>query len=315
MANLVNAPRKWRNKAILIKPEAIYGIDSTPTGLVNWIEARNVQLVPMEVDKVARNIDMPYMGNSGDIVTAFWAKLSFDVAAAPSGVAGTAPKYAPLIMACGTAETVTADTSVAYNLISTGHGSLCAYINIDGVLHKLFGQRGEVKCKMDAKGIPMFSFSFDSLYVMPVVGAMPTIVRTGWAIEEGVNSVNTGPAMIDGIALSFSTLDWSFGNKIARVNLPGPQLEIVIDDRSPQASATVLAPDLATFNPFALVEAKTVVPFSCTHGSSVGKKLKTDMQVRVIGVDYDKIEGMVAYKLTMQPVPVAGNDEIALTFL
>ena len=315
MANLISNPRKWRNKAILVKLETTYGADATPTGAANWIEARNVSLTPMDNDKVARNIDMPFMGNSGNIIVGSWAKLSFDVALATSGSAGVAPKWGPLLLACGTAETVVATTSVAYNLVSSAFASVSAYINIDGVLHKLLGMRGEAKCKMDAKGVGMMSYSFDACYLTPAAGVMPTVTRTGWQTEEGVNSVNTGPAMINAIPLAFSTVDWSFGHKIARINLPGPQREVAITDRSPQASITVLAPDLATFNPFALAETGVVVPLSCTHGSAAGKKITQDMQVRVIDAAYDRIDEMLAYKLTLEPVPVAGNDEIAITLL
>lgn len=315
MPNLISSPRKWQNKALLVKGETTYGTDATPTGAANWIEARNVSLTPMDSDKVARNIDLPFMGNSGNILVSNWAKLSFDVAMAPSGTLGTAPKWGPLMLGCGTAETVTASTSVAYNLISSAFGSLCAYMNIDGVVHKLLGMRGEVKGKMSAKGTPMLSYSFDAVYVTPVAGGLPTITRTGWMLEEGVNSVNTLPVTINGVALAFSSFDWSFGNKVARLDLAGPQRVVDITDRSPQASITVLAPDLATFNPFVLAENGTTVALTNTHGSAAGKKIKTDMQVRVIGVDYDKIEEMMAYKLTLDPVPVVGNDEIALTCL
>lgn len=315
MPNIITSPRKWRNKTLLVKPEAAYGVDATPTGAANWIEARNVQLTPMDTDKVDRNIDLPYMGSAGSILVSFWAKLSFDVALAPSGVVATAPKWAPLLLACGTAETVTAVTSVAYNLVSTNQSSVVGYMNIDGALHKLVGMRGNVKGKQAAKGTPMLSFSFDAVYATPVTGALPTVTRTGWAIEEGVNSVNTGPVSINAVALAYSTMDWDFGNKIGRIDLPGPQREVTITDRMPSASITVLAPDLATFNPFSLAENGTTVAVSVTHGSAAGKKIKTDMQVRLIGVDYDQIEGNAAYKLTLQPLPVAGNDEIVITCL
>ncbi|MBC7859195.1 MAG: hypothetical protein H7Z39_10550 [Burkholderiaceae bacterium] len=315
MANLITTPRKWRNKLLMIKPEAIYGVDTVPTGAVDWIQARNMMLTPMDVDKAATNIEMPFMGNSGDILVSFWAKLSFDVAIAPSGTAGLAPKWSPLMLACGMSETVTPVTSVEYNLISENFGSVCAYMNIDGVKHRLLGMRGEVKGKMSAKGIPLLSFSFDALYFTPTSDPMPTVTRTGWMIEEGVTSANSGPCEIDGIPLSYSTFDWSLGNKISRIDLPGPQREISIDDRAPQASITVLAPPLAYFNPYTMAEFGVIVPLSSIHGSVAGKQLRTDMNVRIIGADYDKIEGITAYKLTLQPLPVAGNDEITLTCL
>ncbi|MFZ6644420.1 hypothetical protein ACO0LO_01780 [Undibacterium sp. TJN25] len=315
MNNLLSKPRKWKNKAVMFKLETAYGVDATPTGAVNWIEARNVSLTPMDNDKAERNIEMPYMGSSGSVLVSSWAKLSFDVALATSGSAGVAPKWGPLLLACGTAETITATTSVAYNLVSVDQLSVSAYINIDGVLHKLFGVRGSVKGNMAAKGTGKMSFSFDANYLTPIAQDMPTVIRTGWQIEEGINSKNTGPASIGGVDLAFSTFDWDFGNKIARNDLPGPQREVSITDRTPTAGITVLAPSLDVFNPFLLAETSAVVPLSCTHGSAAGKQIQTDLQTRITNVEYDNIDGLLAYKLTLEPLPVDGNDEIALTLL
>jgi hypothetical protein len=315
VANLITSPRKWRLKALLLKLETSYGVDSTPSGAADWIEARNIQLTPIDADKVQRDIELPYAGNAGSVLVGFWAKLSFDVAMIPGTAIGTAPKWNAAMLAAGTASTVTAGTSVAYNLVSSAYPSVVGYLNIDGVLHKLLGMRGNAKASMATKGTPKLSFDFDALYVTPATGTMPTVTRTGWPVEEGVNSVNTGPASINGVALSWSALDWDFGQKVSRIDLPGPQKEIVLSDRSPSASVTVLAPDLATFNPFAIAESNAIVPISATHGSVAGKKTKVDLQARIANVAYDQVEGMAAYKLTLEPAPVAGNDEIALTCL
>jgi len=315
VANLIATPRQWKNKAILVKPEASYGEDATPTGEANWIEARNVTLTPMDVERADRNIELPYMGSSGSVVVSKWAKLSFDVAYAGSGTVGTAPKWGALMLGCGMAETTVADTSVAYNLVSTAFGSVCAYINIDGVLHKLTGGRGDVRCKLTAKGTPMLSFSYDFLYLSPIAGGLPTVTRTGWTIEEGVTSINTLPATLNGVDLAFSDLEWSLGNSISRVDIPGPHREVAIVDRAPQASLMVLAPPIGTFDPFALCEANQVVDLTTTHGTTAGKQLKTDLKVRVANVEYDRIEEMLAYKLTLEPAPVDGNDEVAVANL
>ena len=62
-----------------------------------------------------------------------------------------------------------------------------------------------------------------------------------------------------------------------------------------------------------MATAGTNVPITVTHGSTSGRKAKLDGKVIVSGVDYDQIEGMLAYKLTLEPTPVNGNDELALT--
>ena len=315
MANIITSPRFWKNKAILIKEESSYGVDPTPTGADNWIEARNVSLTPFDVETADRNIEMPFMGSSGKVIVGQWGKLSFDVLASGSGTAGTAPKFAPLLMACGTAETLVALTSAAYNLVSTAFSSVTCWINIDGVYHKFVGARGEPKGKFTAKGIPMLSFEFNGIFTGPTAVAMPSVTRTGWQVDEGVNAINTSALTINGTDLAFSALDFAFGNKIARINLPGPQLEVAITDRASTMSMTVLAPALGTFDPFALAAANASIDISVVHGSVAGRKIQLDGKIIVNGVDYDNIDGMLAYKISATPTPVSGNDELALACL
>ena len=312
-ANIITAPRFWKNKAILIKPEVTYGTDAIPTGAANWIEARNVSFNPYNAETKDRNIEMPWMGSSGKTVVAQWGQLSFDFLIAGSGTAGTAPKWAPILLGCGFAETISAGVSAAYNLVTTGQGSLSCYVNIDGVYHQFVGARGELKAKLNAKDVPMFSTVLDCLYVGPVATAMPAITRTGWQIDEGVNHTNTTALTLNGIALAVSTHDWALGNQVSKIDLPGPQREVAITDRKPTMNVEVLAPPLATFDPFALATAGTNVVASITHGSVAGRQVALAYKVVVIGVAYTQIDAEVGYKLALEPTPVAGNDEITVT--
>ncbi|HJW23759.1 MAG TPA: hypothetical protein VJ576_02585 [Rhodocyclaceae bacterium] len=314
MANILTL-RFFKKKAILLKAETTVGTDPVPTGLANWIEARNVQFTPMEAETADRNIELPTMGNAGKVQVATWAKLSFDVLLAGSGAAGTAPKIGPALLACAFAETVSAGVSVAYNLVSSAFGAATLYINIDGTLHKLIGSRGNVSVGIAAKGIPVLKFAFDAAYVAPAASAMPAIDRTGWPAEEAVNATNTTKFTLNAVDFAFSAFDLNVGNQMARVNLPGPQAEIAITDRQPSGGLTILAPALGTFDPFALAQAGTVVTGTVTHGSAAGKKVQIDIKTRVTGADYDQVDNMLAYKLTLEPIPAAGDDEIAITYL
>ena len=315
MPNLLTAPRTFEKKAIILKSEATYGTDAVPTGAANYIEARNVSLTSFDVESVDRNIIMPYMGSGGKINTSIWSKLSFDVALAAAGSLGVAPKWGPIMLGLAFAETIFAATSVTYNLVSQSISGLTAYLNIDGALYKFVGCRGEAKFKLSAKGIPMLSVELTSVYTTPVDAASPALTKTGWTVEDAVNSVNTGFLAVNGVNLAFSDFEFATGNKIARIDLPGPQREVAITDRAPTASATVLAPTLAVFNPYSLAEANTSITVSNTHGTVAGKKVKSDLKVKIIGVSEDQVEGMVAYKLTFSPEPVNGNDEITVTLL
>lgn len=316
MPNILASPRSWDKKALILKAESGgYGVDAVPTGAANYIEARNVSLTSADPETVERNIVMPAFGKGGSLITSIWAKLSFDYALVGSGALGTAPKFSPIMLACGFSETIVAATSVTYNLISAAFGSCSGYMNIDGVLYKFIGSRGNQKFSLSAKGIPMVNVELQSVYLTPADSAMPTLTKTGWTVEDPVNSVNTGYLTVNGVNLAFSQFDVDIGNKISRVDLPGPQREVAITGRSPTASATVLAPTLAVFNPYALFEANTAIVVSNTHGITNGKKAKQDLKCKISGVTEDQVEGMAAYKLSFSPEQVAGNDEYTLTML
>lgn len=315
MPNILTNPRFWEKRAIALKPGVTYGTDTVPTGAANWFEARDVKLTAFDVETADRKIDQPYMGNEDKIIVSKWSKLSFSIAMAGSGAAGTAPKWDAAMLACGFAKTVSAGVSVAYNLVSSAFGFCDIYMEVDGVLYKFISARGNVKGRIPAKGIPEFVFDFESLYTAPVAGNISGINKTGWTYEDAVNSVNTGKVTINAVDLAFSNLEWNCGNQIARIDLPGPQLEVAITNKKPTASCTVLAPALATFDPYALASAGTIVTLTNTHGTVAGKKIQTDLKVKVLGVAETQVEGMLAYDLTLEPDAVSGNDEIAATNL
>jgi hypothetical protein len=313
MANLIASPRVFDKKVVVLKKEVSYGTDPTPTGAANWYEARNVSLTSYDVESAERNIMENWLGNSGKVVASKWSKLSFEIAMAGSGAAGTAPKYASALLAGGMAETISAGVSATYNLVSSAFSSVTAYMEIDGVLYKFVGCRGNLKGRINAKGIPVFVVELDSVYTAPTDATISGIVKTGWTYEEAVNSVNTGKATLNAVDLAFSAFEWDLGNQLARINLPGPQVEVMLRDRAPTASLTVLAPLLAAFDPYALADAGTTVDLTNTHGSAAGKKVQTDAKVRVVGVSETEIEGMAAYTLSLDLIPVSGNDELTIT--
>lgn len=315
MPNLIATPRLWDKKAIVLKKETAYATDAVPTGAANWFEARNVSLVSYDVETAERNILQNWLGHTGKAVASKWSKLTFDVAVAGSGAAGTAPKYGVALLGAAMAETVNAGVSVVYNLVSAAFDSLTAYLVIDGVLYKFIGSRSNVKQRVTAKGIPVLTFELWSLYTAPVTGDITGIVKTGWQYEEAVNSVNTGKVTLNSVDLAFSSLEWDLANQLVRLDLPGPQLEVMVRDRAPTARLTVLAPALATFNPYALADAGTTVALTNTHGSAAGKKVKTDMNVRLVGISETEIDGMAAYDLSLDLMSVSGNDELTLTVL
>lgn len=101
-------PLLYNQRTVLVKIESSYGVDASPTGSANAVQCRNLDIVPLEAQNVSRDLVRPYYGNSDQLPTAVYGKISLEVEMAGSGTAGTAPAWGPLLRACGVAETVLA---------------------------------------------------------------------------------------------------------------------------------------------------------------------------------------------------------------
>ncbi len=134
-------------------------------------------------------------------------------------------------------------------------------------------------------------------------------------MDEGANSVNTTALTFNGVGMALNEFSFDLGNQIARIDLPGPQVEVAITDRAPGASLTVLASAIGSFDPFALADAGTNATLTLTHGSAAGRKVKIDAKTIVSGAEYAEVNGILAYRLSLSPTPDAGNDELSITCL
>lgn len=309
-------PRFWRKKAVLVKSEVTYGVDPIPTGAANAIEVRNVSFTPMKNKVVEQNIEQPYMGNQQELVVGTSVSLNFDVAVAGSGAAGTAPGYGPLHLACGMSQTISAGVSTVYNLVSALFGSATIYINIDGVLHKLLGCRGDRDVKLAGGSVPVYSYKFTGLYGGVVDAAMPALTMTAWQLPLTVNNVNTGEFSIDGFATNLYELSIMGGNQVIhRDDIVGVE-DVQITDRKATGSITIQAPKQADHDFYSLVKAATVVPIAVTHGTVAGNKVKFELLAQLKDPTLGEKNGVATMTLGLRLKPTsAGNDEIVETVM
>lgn len=114
-----------RKRLILAATETTYNVDPTPTG-ANAILVRDLNITPQQSDVVDRNLIRPYLGASEQLLANTRVEVTFSVELAGSGTPGTAPRHAPVLKACGMAETTVATdvtgtaTAGAKNSITLG---------------------------------------------------------------------------------------------------------------------------------------------------------------------------------------------------
>ncbi len=314
--------RLIRNTVVLAKVEAIYGTDPVPTGGANAMLVSNLSINPINAQYVDRDLIRGFMGASEQLVGTRFAECSFDVELVGSGVAGTAPAWSPLMLACGWAETVTAATRVDYTLISTGQSSVTIYWYDDGLLHKLTGARGDLTAKFTSGGRPMLSFSFKGVYNTPTAAANATPTYTSFKTPQTVIDANTmdltfgathstsgAPALVGGTTYPSQGIEFALANEVNYIPLLGGE-SVEITDRKSNCKFQL---DLTAANEAAFmaeVEAATLTSIGLLHGTAAGYKSMLFLPfVQKINPSKQDLTGKRMIGFDGRVTPSLGNDE------
>lgn len=91
-----------RKQALRVALESAAGTYASPDTDILWI---NPSVRPIEGTVVERNVTLPYLDPLSSLRTGDHAMIEFEVELAGAGTGGDAPPWAPLLMACGFAET------------------------------------------------------------------------------------------------------------------------------------------------------------------------------------------------------------------
>lgn len=305
-----------RRRVILAKTEVTYGTDPTPTGTANAILVRNMTVTPLAAEVVNRDLVRPYLGASEQLIASKHVEIEFEVEIAGSGTAGTAPKYGPLLRACGLAEAVTAGTNVAYGPVSTGFESVTLYHNVDGVLHKITGARGNVEFTFTAGQIPVMKFRMVGLYNAPTDTALPTVDYSGFKTPLACNNTNTTGFSFFSYSGALESLTMNLSNTVNFRTLIGSET-VQLTDRRVEGTAVFEAPTIATKDFFSAAIGTTLGALAMTHGTAAGNKFKIESSNVDIGQPtYTDNNGIVMLSVPFVATPSSsGNDEVTLTVL
>ena len=317
------ATRYMRNTAILAEIELTYGTDPTPTNSANAILVSNAS-VTNTFNPVNRDLLRGYMGGSEQLAGTEQIEMSFDVELAGAGAAGTAAPYAPLLRACGFAETLSASVRAEYNLVTPVSDSVTIYYFVDGVRHIAKGCRGTVSLNMAGGEIPKLSFSFTGINGGQTANTPGALTLTAFQRPLVVSDPNTGdvtlgatytaatPTLTGGTGYTSRGLTIDLGNAVALTDLLGGQ-SVDIADRDVTGSITLdlTAAQEVTF--FGTVRANTTQSLGLMHGTTAGNKVMVFAPaVQFINPSYEDVNGKAMVKFDLRFVPSAGNDELKL---
>ena len=305
-------PLLSRKRVLLAKTETTYGTDATPTGAANAVLVRNMDITPIVGESISRDLIRPYLGASEQLQGDQSVQVTFEVEMAGAGTAGELPAYDALLKACGMS-VVDGTTDVAYSPISTGFPSLTLYYNVDGVLHKIRGARGNVQMSITSGQIPVFSFTFTGLYTAPTDTSLPTVDFTAWQTPLAANSTNTSGFSLLGYSGVLQSLEINFNNAVDYRSLIGSN-RVDLTDRSVSGTAVFEAPTLAVKDYFAAAIGNSLGSLAITHGITAGNKVEiTSARVDVQAPTYQDNNGVHMLSVPFVCIPSSsGNDEISI---
>lgn len=316
--------RYLRNTAILAKIEATYAVDPTPTEAANALLVSNVTINPLNASNVDRDLVLPYMGGSEQLVGTAYIELTFDVEIAGSGAAGTAPAYAPLLRACGFAETVTAATRVEYNPVTPVADSVTIWYFSDGAKHVAKGCRGNFAVKMGAGARPVFSFTFLGIDGGLTAASPSALTLTGWKTPLVITDPNTGdvtlgatytaatPTLTGGTGYPSQGLELDLGNQVAHTPLLGGET-VDVSQRVVTGKITLdlTAAQEVTF--MTNVKTNALSSLGLMHGTTAGYKVMLFMPaVQLVNPTKADVNGKLMCAYDVRAVPVSGNDELKI---
>lgn len=309
-------PLYYKNVAVLAKQEVTYGTDPVPTGALNAILTKGAVPQPLLGARVTRDLDRSTWGAQSEINTGPLVTVAFSVEIAGGGAAGTAPKYGPLLLACGMSETTNAGVSVVYAPASTALKSVTIYYYVDGQQHIIKGARGNVQINMQRGQIPTYDFEFTGLYTRPTAVANPALTLTSFQAPVAVTKTNTPTFTLHSTAVNCEQFNVNFQNQIAYRNLIGSET-VELTDRNVRGSVVIEAPAIGTKDYFAASEAHAGITLSTVqliHGTTAGNIVQFDgPKVQLGGPVVGNSDGIVTYTMDTIFTANASNDEFVIT--
>ena len=306
-------PLLTRKRTILLQTEATYGTDAAPAG-ADALVVRSIDVTPISADTVSRDLIRPYMGNSAQLLANSKVECNFEVELAGSGTAGTAPRWGPAMLACGTSATTVASTSVTYAPVSSSFSSATIYYFGDGIKHAVTGWRGTFEITGAVGQIPTLSFTGTGIYNAPTDTASPSVTYTNQAEPLVFRDGNTSGFSLFSHSGCLSSFSFAVNNEVSYRELIGCSKEVLITDRKPSGQLMIEMVPLATKDYFAIANGNTTGSLAITHGTTAGNRVVfTSPQTDLVNPSYGDDNGVIMLNVPYVSLPSnTGNDDFSL---
>jgi len=201
---------------------------------------------------------------------------------------------------------------VAYRPVSQALAAVSLYFNIDGVLHKFLGSRGNASLSIGADKIPSWKAMLTGVYVPVIDATVPSVVVANWIRPLIANSINTPFFALHGYATALlDSLSLDFGNEVAKISRIGSQ-RVDITNRKSSGSVSMEAVTVVTKDWFAACRAATPGTMALTHGTAAGNKFSFSAGNAILkNPKYSDSNGIAMISMDCDVTTMSGNDEFS----
>jgi hypothetical protein len=307
-----------KRKVLLIKEEAEYGEDPTPTPAANAIDAQDI-IVNYQSEKHERNLMRNSLSKIAPVSGKRYSEVQFTVELKGSGTKNVASQLGDMLEACGFEESVAA-SSVVYTPKADTHKSITIYVydiadNGSAVLNKITGARGNVSLQTPAGQIAKANFQFQGFYNTPTDVARPT----------GMVYESTKPPIVQSAAFEFNSVSTLVVQSISidmqnsinqddDINSDGSISEFRIMERNPTGSINPEFTPMATIDYQTMMVEQTEAALTAQIGSTEGNIVKIDTPKTTIdNVSAGDRAGKKTDELPIRFNMDSGEDEIVIT--
>jgi hypothetical protein len=307
--------KSMRTMLLMAKAQPTIDVDPVPVAATDAMLVRGFTPALIEAEFIQRNLILPWKGNMGALAVGVHRSFEFEIELAGSGVAGTAPKWAPCLKATGWNETVSAGVSVTYAPVSTAQPWVTLYGYLDGVQFKMLNCWGTVSFELNSKGIPVMKYRYLGEYQAGADVAFPgSISYSGFVQPKTVGKTNTLTLTWQGTALKVDQLSLDMAAALVFRDLIGGS-EVASPNRNPVGTMTCEMPTIATKNFAEVARLGTTGAFQVIHGTVAGNIARFDAPVIQINGKpaIQNKDDIAMVQVPFQCLPNAGNDEVVVT--
>ena len=289
---------KFKYLTIALKPDAgNYGEDyiaggATPAAMLT----SGCEITPFDGEEIDRNLDDGKSGSSQVLLVGTHVKMTIPLEVAGSGTANVPVPYAAVLEICGRNKTAAAD-NVTYSRLTDGsEKDATIYFYMDGALHKCTGARGALKFGAKKGELAKFTAEVTALY-----GGVVSNTFAKPDVSAFVDPVNVGAKhssfTLDGDNYSLIDIEFNDGNDVKYFdNIGGEKVEIA--DFNPDGTLTIEAPDIDSFDPFAIATSHALMPIEMTHGSVAGNIISVaSTSIQLGRPSYENTDELIGYKI------------------